>query len=106
MHFRTLAYKQEFVPGDPAALDPADREDSWQQGRSFRCQVEPITANQLVRAGRDSAEKQIRIYYRPFGVELDNSSRVKIAGKEWDVVYPEPVKSKLRTAYVDCKEAP
>ena len=106
MHFRTLAYLQRFVPGDPAASDPADRVDAWQQGRSFRCQVEPITSTQLVRAGRDSAEKQIRVYYRPYGVALDNSSRIKIAGTEWDVVYADPIRSKLTTAYVDCKEAP
>lgn len=104
MDYRTLAYKLDYVPGDPAASDPSDREDSWQQTRSFRCKVEPLTASQIVRAGRDSAEKQIRLYYRPVGVQLKNSDRVQVEGKTWSIIYADPVYSKLQTAFVECKE--
>lgn len=104
MNFPTLAYAKIFVPGDPTALDPAERQDKWIVDRSFRCHAEPITAEQIVRAGRDSAERQVRVYYRAFNIDLDNSSRVSIAGKDYDVVYAFPAKSKLSTVYVDCRE--
>ena len=104
MYYRTLAYKLDYVPGDPAASDPAAREGSWHQTRSFRCKVEPLTAPQIVRAGRDSAEKQIRLYYRPLGVQLDNSDRVQVNGKIWSIIYADPVYSKLQAVFVECKE--
>lgn len=103
MNFSGLACAKEYQAGDPAASDPAIRVDSWQITRSFRCAIEPITSEQIVRAGRDSAEKQYRIYYRPFALTLDNSNRVSIGGKDYDVIYANPPRSRLATTYVDVK---
>ena len=104
MNFTTLAYIQNFTPGNQSAATPSERVDTWTQGRSFRCTVAPMTGAQIIRQGRDSAEKSIRVYYRPFDVSLVNSSKLKIAGVTWDVVYADPVTSRIKTAFVECRE--
>ena len=105
MRLTYVAKKQELVPGDPTALDPADREESYQQSAVFRCEYRPITAPQQVRAGRDSAERGIRVIYRGRDVSLSNGDRVLIDGRTWSVITPAYVDStNAIMAYVDCSE--
>ena len=101
MTLRDLAFKKQFSPADPAVWGD---EDSYDTTQSFRCQWRAISAEQQIRAGRDSAERGIRLWYRPYGMQLVTGDRVSVNGSDYDVVYAQPVKSRTAIVYVDCKE--
>lgn len=103
MRFTEVAYKLKFSPGDPAVFGSSD---SYDVSQAFRCDWRPITAEQQIRAGRDSAEKGIRIYYRPMGIELSNGDRIRVRGKEYSVVYADMKRTNTGIIYVDAKEVP
>lgn len=103
MRLTDLAFKKQFTAGDPAVFGSTDSYDATQ---SFRCAWRPITAEQQIRAGRDSAEKGIRVFYRPYGMELVNGDRVALAGVDYDVIYADPPKTRTGIVYVDCKAVP
>ena len=105
MRLRYIANNLKLTPGDPTAMDPADREESYQQSARFRCAYRPITAPQQVRAGRDSAERGIRVFYRGRDVSLSNGDRLLIDGRKWSVITPAYVDSTNSVmSYVDCVE--
>ncbi len=97
----SLAYKQQFSPSDPEVFGDTD---SYYTTHAFRCAWRATAAEQQVRAGRDSNERGIRLWYRPFGVELSQGDRVAVAGRDYDIVYAQPVKSRTELVYADCKE--
>ena len=101
MTLRDLAFKKQFSPADPAVFGSVD---TYATTQSFRCQWRAISAEQQIRAGRDSAERGIRLWYRPYGIELVTGDRVAVNGVDYDVVYAQPVKSRTAIVYVDCKE--
>jgi hypothetical protein len=75
------AQKLQFVPRNPAVFGSVD---TWELGKRFNCAKSSLTAEMLVRAGRDSAELGYRIWYT--GVVLNTGDRVRLAGKDWLVV--------------------
>ena len=101
MTLTDLAYKQQFSPADPAVFGDTD---SYYTTQAFRCNWRATAAEQQVRAGRDSTERGIRLWYRPFGIQLVQGDMVNVAGRDYDVVYAQPPKSRTELVYVDCKE--
>ena len=105
MRLRYIANKLKLTPGDPAAMNPADRVEGYRQSARFRCDYRPITAAQQVRAGRDSAERGLRVYYRGRDVSLSNGDRLLIDGKTWSVITPGYIDSgNSGMAYIECME--
>ena len=104
MNYRTLAYRLSYTPGDPSAINPEDRVDQYIQDRSCRCHFLPLSAAQVVRAGRDSAERQARITYRASSVLIKNGDRVTIRNRTYSVIYTQPSESDLQVLTADLKE--
>jgi hypothetical protein len=94
----TKAVKLEFVTRNP---DIWDSVDSWKATVKFYCAYSSITTEMQVRAGRDSGEKGLRVWYKD--VELKAGDRLKIIGSQWLVVYSDD-SSSSGIKYCDVKE--
>ena len=78
---------------------------TWKTVRAFKCDWRPTSAEQNIRAGRENAQRGVRIFYRPVSVRVDVDCRVVLDGREYEVVYAEPPKNRLRPVYADCVDA-
>jgi hypothetical protein len=98
-----IAYKLSYTEGDPSEVNPADRVGTWEKSLAFRCEWEALTTAQVIRQGKDSTERRIRLYYRGYELALTNSDRVEIDGEVYAVEYAQPRKSRLDHLMADLR---
>ena len=103
MTLRDLAFKKKYTPADPSVFGSVA---SYAIVKSFKCAWRAVTAEQQIRAGRDSEEKAIRIWYRPIDVELSNGDRVALSGVDYDIFYVDPPRTRTGIVFADCKVVP
>lgn len=92
--------KLQFTPRDPEVWDSVD---TWTAVKKFPCGYASLTSEMQVRAGRDSAEKGLRVYYTD--VKLAAGDRIRLGGSQWLVVYADDM-SANGLNYCDVKAAP
>jgi hypothetical protein len=95
------AYRMRFTPANPAVFGSVD---SYTKDKYFWCAYRTKTAAQLVREGKDSEERQMRVEYYPRYVSFTVGDRVLIDGRTYDVVYVPDYSSVSQVACFDCKE--
>ena len=77
---RRLVYK-------PAAPDTWGSVETYTPGRLFDCAYNSNSAERNVRAGRDSDEKTLTVYYDSSYTKLANGDRVEINGRVYAIMY-------------------
>ncbi|MBA4274019.1 MAG: hypothetical protein C0436_00035 [Alphaproteobacteria bacterium] len=96
----TKAVKLRFTPRDPEQWGSVD---SWMAAKKFYCGYATLSSEQQVRAGRDSAERGLRVWYRD--ITLASGDRLRIGGNEWLVVYVDEQGDVSGVQYCDVKAA-
>lgn len=61
--------------------------ETWAAGRTFNCSWNRNTSERNVRAGRDSEEVVISLYYQPATVKIDIQDRIELSGKQYAILY-------------------
>ena len=94
------AYRLKLVPADP---DDFNSVPTWQNVREFRCAYRSISASENVRAGRDAGNTGLRIFYDPRMVSFDLGDKVKVNGKDYDIMYIPERSNAVTVTYIDTK---
>lgn len=93
------AVKLQFTPRNPEIWDSVD---TWTAVKKFPCAYSSLTSEMQVRAGRDSAEKGLRVWFTD--VKLRAGDRIRLGGNLWLVVYADDA-SANGLSYCDVKAA-
>jgi hypothetical protein len=73
-----------YTPGNPAVWGSSD---TWTSGKTFDCSYNRNTAERNVRAGRDSAQVSITLYYRPSQIKFTQSDRIAFDATIFEIMY-------------------
>jgi hypothetical protein len=84
-----IEYKQKarrlvYQPANPATWGSVE---TWRPGRLFDCAYHSNSAERNVRAGRDSDEQTVSLYYDQSLAKLNNTDRVLLSGREYAIMY-------------------
>ena len=95
------ATHQKFQPRDPATWGSVD---TWIDVGSFKCGLAVQTADQRIRAGRDSMERTARVWYRS-GIKNKPGpgSQLTINGEKWEVISLDESTGGGQVTYCDVK---
>lgn len=78
------AQRLKFTPGNPEVYGSSD---TYEADRRFDCAYHRNSSERNVRAGRDSSEVIITLYYQPSRVKFADGDRVRFDGMLYDIVY-------------------
>jgi hypothetical protein len=84
IELNTKARKLEYVPGNPAVWGSSP---SYKSAKRFDCAWNRNTSERNVRAGRDSAQIVITMYYRPSQVSFTLSDRITLDNLIYEIMY-------------------
>jgi hypothetical protein len=97
----TKAILQEFTPRNPEQWDSVD---TWTPKRKFLCGYATLSSEQRVRAGMDSADRALSVWYKDQA--LRSGDRLKIKNDAWLVVYVDEQGDVTGLNYCIVKAAP
>jgi hypothetical protein len=94
------AYKMKCTPATPSV--PGSKA-TYEQERSFRCNWREISAQENVKAGRNSSGKGKRFFYFPARVRFAYGDRILFDGLYYEIMYIPEQGHSVAINYVDTK---
>lgn len=74
----------KYSPATPSVFGSTE---TWTQGKSFNCSWNRNSAERNVRAGRDSDEAVITMYYNPATVKINIQDRILLSGRTYAILF-------------------
>lgn len=74
----------KYVAATPSVFGSVE---SWVDGRTFNCSWNRNSSERNVRAGRDSDEVIISLYYYPATVKINIQDRIELNNRIYDILY-------------------
>lgn len=100
IEMRTTAYRLKYTAANPAVFGSVA---TYTADKQFKCAYRSISASENVRAGRNASNAGLRIFYFPKFVTFSTGDRVRIGGKDYDIIYPPMQSSPSQMTYIDTK---
>lgn len=94
--------KYTTVPGDPGALNPADREDQVVLGASFKCAFASRSVRQTIDSGRKFSGAAYRVWHS-VRTKFSTGEHVQIDGHKCEIYYVKADSSGEDERYFDCE---
>ena len=88
------------IPAIPSVFGSVE---TWTQGKQFNCSWNRNSAERNVRAGRDSDEAVITLYYNPATVKIRTQDRILIDDRTYAILYLREDTSGEDTNYMELK---
>lgn len=90
-----------YNPGDPSASDPALREPSYTNGKSFSCNYRTMSRDELVNGGMVTDRKAMRVYYYSDRISFSRGDQVNINNRIYNISYIPDVAYRSKIEYID-----
>lgn len=100
IEMRTTAYRLKYTSANPAVFGSVA---TYTADKQFKCAYRSITASENVRAGRNASNAGLRVFYFPKFVTFATGDRVRISGKDYDIIFPLVESSPSQMTYIDTK---